>query len=301
MSLFSRKPKVGAPQVQQVTVGNKPLPAYPAVVVQPGAALPNGSNAQETILRHLAEIATFPPGQQLLQGIQMSGKQVGIKYMGPGNNQAAGAARAYYVLRMNHDAQNRVAFSTELGQTIHRMTVGGRDMNWLGNQLYQVTIPTWAGALMASPFRNLPVTYFPAIGGTRPAPHNPAQRIVNLVNQYVANAAFPGLDEMDALALVLEPWMQAGPGVASRINYDPHKTVVNGLTRPPQCGLYHELVHAYYNAIGKQLGREDSLNEGNGGRLFEAMAVGMGPFAARPISENQFRQALGVPLRNTYP
>lgn len=297
MSFFNRGPKVGAPQPVHVAQGNTPFKGY-NVIVQPGANLPNGGNAQSTIYRNLEEIEAFPPGLALLQGIQGSGKQVGVKYVGPGNNQAAGAVRGYYVLRMNHDAGNQAQFTLELTATVQRMTLAGHNMQWLADQLYRVMIPRWGGGTMPSPFRNLPTA--PQVGA-RALPQLPTVPIVALVNTYLAGTAMPNLDQMDALVLVLEPWMTAGLGCASRINYDPHKTVVNGQTRPPVVGLYHELVHAYYNAVGKQLGREDSLNEGNGGRLFEAQAVGLGDFGNRAICENKFRTALGVALRTTYP
>lgn len=283
-----------------VVQGNTPFKGY-NVIVQPGAQLPNGGNAQATILRNLEEIEAFPPGLALLQGIQGSGKQVGVKYMGPNNNQAAGAVRGYYVLRMNHDAGNQAVFSQELTATVQRMTLAGHNLNWLADQLYRVTIPRWAGGTMPSPFRNLPAGVHPALPGARPVPQLPTVPIVALLNNFLAGTAMPSLDQMDALVLVLEPWMTAGLGCASRINYDPHKIVVNGQNRPAVVGLYHELVHAYYNAVGKQLGREDSINEGNGGRLFEAQAVGLGDFGNRAICENKFRTALGVPLRLTYP
>ncbi len=269
--------------------------------MQPGAQLPSGGNAQATILRHLGEIEAFPPGLALLQGIQQSGKQVGVKYMGPGNNQAAGAVRGYYVLRQKHDGGVAATFGLEFTATVQRMTQAGRNLNWLADQLYRVQIPRWTGGTMPSPFRNLPAAPAPVMGGARPLPQLPTVPIVAMLNQYLAGAVLPTLDQMDALALVMEPWMTPGLGCATRIDYDPQKTVVNGQNRPPQVGLYHELVHAYYNAVGKQLGREDSLNEGNGGRLFEAQAVGLGEFGNRAICENKFRTALNVPLRMTYP
>lgn len=300
MSFFNRGPRIGAPQPVQVVQGNTPFKGY-NVVVQPGAQLPTGGNAQATILRNLEEIEAFPPGLALLQGIQNSGKQVGVKYLGVNNNQAAGAVRGYYVLRMNHDSGNQGVFTQELTATVQRMNVAGHNLNWLADQLYRVMIPRWGGGAMPSPFRNLPAGVLPALPGARPVPQLPTVPIIALLNTYLAGTAMPTLDQMDALVLVLEPWMTAGLGCATRINYDPQKTVVNGQNRPAVVGLYHELVHAYYNAVGKQLGREDSLNEGNGGRLFEAQAVGLGDFGNRAICENKFRTALGVPLRVTYP
>ena len=302
MSIFSRGPKIGAPQPAQATAVNQPFKAYNVIVQPPAMQPPTGGDVMQTILKHLSDIENFPPGLALLQGIQASGKQVGVKYMGPGNNQAAGTPKGYCVLRMKHDMGDQAGFAVELTATIQRMTLAGHDVNWLAKELYKVQIPLWNGGMMASPFRNLPVPPpLPVALGRKPIPQLPTVPIVALINSYQAGAAMPGLDQMDALALVLEPWMQAGTGCATRINYDPHKTVVNGVNRPAQCGLYHELVHAYYNVIGKQLGREDSINEGNGGRLFEAMAVGLGPFATRTICENSFRAALGVQARTTYP
>ena len=302
MSIFSRGPKIGAPQAVQVVAVNQPFKAYNVIVQPPAMQPPTGGDVQQTILKHLSDIESFPPGIALLQGIQASGKQVGIRYAGPGNNQAAGAVRGYYVLRMKHDAGDAAGFAAELTATIQRMTLAGNDVNWLAKELYKVQIPLWNGGMMVSPFRNLPTPPPLPVGpGRKPMPQLPTVPIVALINSFRAGAAMPDLDQMDALALVLEPWMQAGAGAATRINYDPHKTVTNGLTRPPQVGLYHELVHAYYNVIGKQLGREDSINEGNGGRLFEAQAVGLGPFATRTICENNFRAALAVQARTTYP
>lgn len=283
-----------------MTQGNTPFNHY-GVVVQPGFQLPNGGNAQATILRHLGEIEAFAPGLALPQGIQQSGKQVGIKYLGAGNNQAAGADRGYCMLRQKHDSGNAVDFGQEFTATVQRMTLVGHDLNWLADQLYRVQIPRWTGGTMPSPIRNMPVAPLPAMVGGRPVPQLPTVPVVAILNQFLGGAVLPTLDQMDALTLVLEPWMTAGLGCATRINYDPQKTVVNGQNRPPQVGLYHELVHAYYNAIGKQLGLEDSLNEGNGGRLFEAQALGLGDFGNRPICENKFRTALNVPLRTTYP
>jgi hypothetical protein len=301
VGFFSRGVKVGSPQPAAPVAGNRAFKAYNVIVQTPALQPPSGGDVQATILQHLGEIESFPPGLALLQGIQASGKQVGVKYMGPGNNQAAGAVRAYYVLRMQHDAGNAPAFAAEFTATIQRMTAAGKDVNWLANELYTVQVPLWNGGTMPSPFRGLAVARLPARPGAKPLPQLPTVPIVALINSFQAGTAMPSLDQMDALSLVLEPWMQAGLGAATRINYDPYKTMVNGVSRPPQVGLYHELVHAYYNVIGRQLGREDSINEGNGGRLFEAQAVGLGSFGTRTICENNFRAALGVQARTTYP
>lgn len=301
MSWFTRTTKVGRPQAAPQVGGNIPFKNY-GVIVQPGLQpLPTGNDSRQTILQHLAEIEAFAPGLALFQAILATGKQVGVKYAGPLNNQAAGTARGYYILRMKHDAQDNLGFSQELALAIGKMTAAGHDMNWLANQLYNVTIPTWNGGSMLSPYRTAPLVVPPGQAVARPMPQTPIVTITAQINAYIAQTARPSNDEMDAIMLVLEPWLTPGLGCATRVDYDPNKVIVNGQMRPAQCGLFHELTHALYNVQGRQLGREDSANEGNGGRLFEAAAVGFGPFAARAISENAYRAALGVLPRGSYP
>jgi hypothetical protein len=111
----------------------------------------------------------------------------------------------------------------------------------------------------------------------------------------------PNYDETDFLLLVLEQWLSPGKGVGSRINYDPLKTQSGGQERPPQMAFFHELCHAYYNATGTQLGREDGSREENGGRLFELMAAGLPPFQNRQFGENQMRSSWPCALRTQYP
>ncbi len=97
---------------------------------------------------------------------------------------------------------------------------------------------------------------------------------------------------MDVLSLVLEPYMTAGIGTPSRIRYMPDVRESQNGERPPEVALFHELVHAYYNATGRQLGGEESLGgEQMGARLFELMAMGLPPFEDRQFHENRLRDA----------
>src|SRR5262249_38421158 len=121
------------------------------------------------------------------------------------------------------------------------------------------------------------------------------------IDSWLNRDDLPTLDEMDVLVVVLRRSLRNGPGVGTRINYDPHKTTASGLSRPPHVALFHELLHAHYNAMGGQPGAEESTDEGRGGRLFELIAVGMPPFDNYTFSENRFRAALGVPARPYYP
>jgi hypothetical protein len=301
-NVFNRGPVVGAPVPVAGPGVNVNYPHAP-IVVQPAALpLPGGGNATATILRMLDEIRSFPVGNNFFQALTAAGKQIGVRYAGPNNNQAAGAVRGYVLLRQHHDSGNAASFGAELQVTVQTMQAAtGNGIPWLAAQLHQQAVTTWANAQIR-PLGNPPRPPAPPhVGGPRPLPPTPPQIIQGMINNWIAGGGLPTRDEADALMIVLEPWLNPGLGCATRINFDPHKEVVAGVRRPPHCGLFHELVHAYYNATGRQLGREDSLNEGNGGRLFELMAVGLGPFAARPFHENAFRAAIGAPLRMAYP
>ncbi len=299
--LFRRGPSVGAP-VATTTTANLAYP-YAPIVIQPPMVAGQGDPSQ-TIFRMLEEIRSFPVGAQFFMALSAADKQIGVRYAGPNNNQAAGGVRGYVLLRQKHDAQNAVGFGQELQQTLNNLQAAtGNGIPWVAERLYYQQVATWNNQ-QVRPYRNPapPVVAAPHGGnGTKPLPQTPPTIIAGLINAYLAGTALPSRDEADAIMLVLEDYLNPGAGVATRIYFDPHKEVVNGMTRPPHCGLFHELTHAYYNALGRQLGREDSLDEGNGGRLFELMSVGLGPFATRPFSENAFRTALGIPLRLSYP
>lgn len=298
-NLFRPGPRVGAP-VTAVTTANINYPHAPIVIQPP--AVPGQGDPSQTIVRILEEIRAFPVGAQFFMALQAAGKQIGVRYAGPNNNQAAGSVKGYVLLRQKHDAGDAAGFGQELQNTLNNLqAVTGNDNRWVAQQLYLQTVTTWANGQIR-PYGNPQRPPAPPRGpGARPLPQTPPQIIEGMLNTYLAGTTLPDRDEADAIMLVLENYLNPGTGVVTRVSFDPHKEIVNGRFRPPHVGLFHELMHAYYNALGRQLGREDSLNEGNGGRLFELMAVGMGPFAARPFSENAFRTALGVPLRTSYP
>jgi hypothetical protein len=283
------------------------------------ATLPAGGDYVRTVTQHLNEIAGFPLGAQFLQAIQATGKNVIIVYGGVNNNQAAGSPLGFCMLRRHHEAGDKGQFGTELNRMI---TASGKSKKVLASELFNKAINTWGAATIPSPFRSVTVTPnlpspnqprplgarpLPPIPGSRPAPTkplpmSPGDAVVAKLDAWIAGTAtLPTYDELDAILLVLEAHIQHGPGVGTRINYDPHKTTTATGSRPPHVALFHELVHAYYNATGTQLGREDSVQESNGGRLFELMSVGLPPFNTRPYSENQFRAVLNVTPRAVYP
>lgn len=294
--LFKKRVVVSRPVATPVGQ-NLNYPNTPIVIQTPQAQAPGGGDTQQTIYRMLDEIGSLPIGAQLFQALTAAGKQIGVRYAGPNQNSAAGGVKGYVKLRQWHDAQDSKNFAQELGTTLHNLQLAtGHDKTWVAQQLHVQHVPTWANQEI-QPYGN------PVHPGSGPLPQGATQLqiIEDLLDRYLAGKELPSLDELDALLLLLEDHLTPGAGVVTRIMFDPHKEIVQGKARPPHCGLFHELMHALYNAQGRQLGREDSIQEGNGGRLFEAMAVGLGLFGKRPLSENGFRAALGVSLRTAYP
>ncbi len=289
MGLFSRKPKISRP----TPVFHAAAPVrYPNTMIEirpSGANLPGGGNYTQTVYRHLMEIESTGVGAALFQELGVIGKTQTIIYAGPNSNQAAGSAAGYKRLRKYHDAMDNAQFSQELQYTLQQST---HDRAWLARELYNTSIPTWQSTTLPSPFRSSARVGAPAPlppGARKPLPATPIDLTLAKIDTWLAGTARPTIDEMDVLMLVLAPWARSGNGVGTRINYDPHKDTAGGLPRPPHAALFHELVHAYYNAKGDQLGREDSSVETAGGRLFELMSVGLPPFDNAPYSENAFR------------
>jgi hypothetical protein len=70
--------------------------------------------------------------------------------------------------------------------------------------------------------------------------------------------------------------------------------------RPSVLGLGHELIHAYWAGLGRQLGADLRLPST---LLFEMKCVGLGPWEderIHPISENSLRAQMIEPLRTIY-
>jgi hypothetical protein len=302
MGFFSRKPKISRP----TPVFHAAAPVrYPNTMIEirPSAAtLPGGGNYTETVYRHLAEMESTGVGAALIAELGRLGKTQTIIYAGPNSNQAAGGLGGYKRLRKYHDMGDNAQFAAELLFTLQAST---HDKQWLAKQLYETQLPTWQATSLPSPFRNPPRAAAPPSrpGAPKALPLTPIALAVTEIDSWLAGTTRPGIDQMDVLMLVLEPWARSGNGCGTRINYDPHKDQAGGLPRPPHAALFHELVHALYNASGDQLGREDSSLESAGGRLFELMSVGLPPFDTRPYSENQFRAAwpAGCAPRAQYP
>jgi hypothetical protein len=113
-----------------------------------------------------------------------------------------------------------------------------------------------------------------------------------------------------ALLIVLQPGMNAGVGCSSRVNWNPaHNTLtIAGVQhqRPPYISLAHELIHAFNDLNGRQIGLD---NNSPSTVLYEYMCVGLGPWANPanlaamanpPKTENAIRALAHLPLRTQY-
>jgi Effector protein len=283
------KPRRAAPPAAPVAVPAPAPAAAPAKVQYQGTSIyvfPSGQypgNYVADVTQHLDDIqAVVGPG--FFTALASNGKQQSIKYAGPNANQCSGSPFGYTKLRKLHDSGQKAPFGAELTATLASM---GNNAAWLAGALRAQGLPRWASVTDPAPITDL---------GDQAA-------TTTKVTDWLAGTALPGTDEMDVLMLVVQGHADPGGGANARIDYDPLKLSVSTGPRPPQVALFHELCHAYYSALGRQLGREDSIAEGNGGRLFELMAVGLPPFDSQPYSENALRAAWTPPvaLRPRYP
>jgi len=91
-----------------------------------------------------------------------------------------------------------------------------------------------------------------------------------------------------------------GSGSGSTVSYNPNTTQIDDgsepwMTRPPEVGLGHELVHADDASKGQQV-----PGESGGIRNREKQAVGLPPYQNKDPSENKLRADLGLPPRPRY-
>ncbi|ETT02494.1 M91 family zinc metallopeptidase [Providencia alcalifaciens] len=72
------------------------------------------------------------------------------------------------------------------------------------------------------------------------------------------------------------------------------------------CIVFHELLHVLHNLNGERLKIESSQPESQSQSqspllLEEARTVGLGAFSEEALSENKFREEIGIPRRTSYP
>ncbi len=97
-----------------------------------------------------------------------------------------------------------------------------------------------------------------------------------------------------------------GVGTSSELfcNLDDVMDVVGNLTQPQfdACIMFHELVHVYHNFLGEctQIVAADGTETEDRFLYEEARTVGLGRFRDELVSENLFREQLGVERRIQY-
>lgn len=225
-------------------------------------------------------------GTGLIDAIDDSGETVKIS-RGELNSCRGGGDAGSTKLRQAHSDFDDAAFAAQLADAIQG---AGLDVDDLAAAVAAQKLPHWDNTRSASPFGDAD-----------------AARL--LLDSWLEGSDIPNHEEdghelVDVVSLVLADHLDHGAGVSSSVSFDADLTNAGGGAgvRPPEVGLAHELTHAYYHALGVQLGTEDSSAEGHGGRLFELQAVGLKPFHHRPYSENQMRAGLGgLPARTNYP
>lgn len=245
-----------------------------------------GGNYALIVGQHLAAIEARMPA--FFTDLAAAGHRQNIVFQMPTANSCGGNSDGYVKLRDCYTSvglggnANRPAFAQELQTVLGNST---HDVNWLAQTVCAVNLPNWTGGVSPNPF---------AASG----PANMVADATAKINSWLAATAHPTDAEMDVLVLALQEWLTPGIGSNTRIYYDPMWSPGG---RPPAVGLFHELVHAYYFAKGKNLGREDSSIETQGGRHFELMSVGLPPFQNKKYSENKMRAAWPYPARTQYP
>jgi hypothetical protein len=125
-----------------------------------------------------------------------------------------------------------------------------------------------------------------------------------MLQEWVTNNNFPqGLDPARlgdaqvALGAVLADGAGQGIGGHSQVRWSTSNTMVLGQQRPSSVGLGHELIHAYHNQLGDQLGSDNGTADT---ALFEYQCVGLGRFAGTGHTENGLRDSAGLPQRDRY-
>lgn len=254
------------------------------------------------VLQHLANIAATGTGLAFFPALTAFGKRQIVRYEGenvPNENSAFGPqASANKLIRQHFGSGNYIGTGAELNLAL--MSARGanpaHDAAWLATQLLTTPLHRWDPATTSATSPLKPA----GVGLGTPAFNNLVAALVQTIGRW-ANGSLHLTDKttMDLVVLILEPHLRNGTGGATRIHYNPLKTIVGGVHRAPECGLFHELVHAYYNAAGSQLSEECSTNE-DIGRYFELMAVGLPPFAGRPYHENAMRQWFANLARTQY-
>jgi hypothetical protein len=270
-----------------------------------GIGIPRSQNVpshQVDAVLALRTLHGFPAGNALLTAICQKvahGKFCGItdasNTLSGGNECAVVGAMSdqatnqlMVALAQNHGATG-ACISTAMTAMGHAPAVWG-SYTWLQGQINAMPIPNMQGVPSVTPSFNIHGANWISAATLQAWVTNAAQFPAPLVGPAATDAVL-------VLGAVLYPGTVANAGTHARVNWNAANQSTLGY-RPPYIGLAHELVHALHNQRGNQAGYDTNTTTGV---LYEYLCVGLGPFAAEPISENTVRAgAAGIALRDRY-
>jgi hypothetical protein len=261
---------------------------------------------KDVVFRHLDDLRAFPNGQQFFTTLTNLGKRQVVAYVGTNvtndnSCSGSGAGKKKIVSKMGQGwgAETRAELDHALNQW-SLLNAGQDPVRWLAGRLLQTPLYRW------DPAQNVATS---PLNPRNVAPgHASWNGMVDvLANQLAAyRSGRASLEKrgaegevFDLMVWVLRDRLQDGAGSNCMVRYTPLKVQVGAGQRPAQIALFHELVHAYYEAQGRNMSAEDSQNEWNG-RYYEIAAVGLPPFDNAPCSENVARGWMGVAARAQY-
>lgn len=243
-------------------------------------------------------------GQSLLTEINSTGKKVVIAPTASpvdGNKCSSEGDAKFYTLVAAFRAADNIAVQKELGHALMGAAAAGWTLQRIG-----ITLAGGLSPVTARTIHNLGS----ATTMTSGARQMVGARIADLIEAVADARSGVGIlshkpsgehSVLDELARFLRPWLTAGKGQGSRINFNPDglRSCMGDqmVKRPPEIGLAHELCHAWRNAKGERL-----FDDANSCGFFddEVMTTGFPPYQYERFNENMFRAAWGVPLRENY-
>jgi len=224
--------------------------------------------------RCLTDIYATPTGLYLLESIvQHTAGPKRIKIQPTtGGNQHAGSAGAQLPLVQSFtlgSGYNKIGELKKCMRTLGKLNDPG--YGWLSVEL--------AKPMPVIPFPNAIISDVPVTG-------NDVKRwftevdanIYAKTNGQIMNKLQQNSLEL-RLIICLYDAADASAGGASAISFNPSYMGGEGNKRPPAIGLAHELIHAYYDLIGRQIGT--NINHYTT-MLYECLCVGLGPWANEP-------------------
>jgi hypothetical protein len=289
------------PDVIYVTVNPFMINLVPA----PGIGIPKSTpvpSHQTDAVIALLSLDRLPAGHNLLDAICRevtlnATHRVGITdttSAASGGNECAGLAMSDHhrtelaaALSSNH-ARVGTCIGTAMTNMHHPPAILG-SYGWLEGEIDRTPIYQLVGLPSSNPSS--------AVHGPGWISAATLQNWVSNTSQFPAGlAARAAADAELVLSAVLHPGRVCGPGGPAKVRWNAANQSALA-RRPPYIGLAHELVHALHDQRGDQPGFDTNTPTGV---LYEYLCVGLGPFAAEPITENAVRASAGESRRVQY-